>query len=66
MPKTESGLTLQVCDHHFAIVGASEQVVSTWGETDWPHIAAVRSVRLHRPASFDVIQHAAAILMTGG
>lgn len=56
--------TLEVCDHDLCVVGASEQVVCSGGESDRSHIAGVWPVHLDDSSSSDVIQHACTVFLS--
>lgn len=57
-------VTLEVGDHDFGVIGASEQIVGTRRKPDGAHVTAVWPVHLNDPTSSDVIQHAGTVFLS--
>lgn len=58
--------TLKVADYDPVVIGTSEEMMGSRWEAHRAYVTAVGAVRLHYSASSNVVQHASAVLLTGG
>lgn len=58
--------TLKVADYDPVVIGTSEEMMGSRWEAHRAYVSAVGAVRLHYAASSNVVQHAGAVLLTGG
>lgn len=58
--------TLKVADDDFVVVGTGEEMMGSRREAHRANVAAVGAEGLNYASASDVVQHAGAVLLTGG